>query len=300
MKLCCETIMKENEKIKINDYDKCYNNVYEYLKINHKINSYTIYINKNNNEKCLFEEINDEKLDFIDELIFRQNVNVKIIFKFYANSNNEANHIKKELDNIRMPLQIFSQSLYTKYMENELEELILIDHLTGVYNRHYLDNYIHKVLSISHREDKKIAFLKISIDKFKAVIDEFNHAIGDKVLKSLATILKISIRESDIIIKISEDEFLVILLNVLSEDNAEQVSQKIIDRFAEHKTIVNKKTHQTLMKTICIGISMYPKDDINSDELIRKADIALYEAKNMGRSKIFKYNEKDTHTIDLF
>ena len=93
---------------------------------------------------------------------------------------------------IKLSLQIFSQSLYNKYMEKTLSEMSLVDHVTGSYNRCYLNNYVGNLLSLSNREQKKIAFVKVGIDQFKAVIDEFDYEIGDKVLKALAQTLKTS------------------------------------------------------------------------------------------------------------
>lgn len=300
MKLCCETIMKENEKLKLLDLNECYNNIYEYLQINHKINHYEILLKKEDEEKCLFQEITNKDIKYIDKLHFKQNVDSEIIFKFYGKTKDEIIHIQNELGKIKTLLLIFSQSLFSKYMENELKKLILIDHLTQTYNRHYLDNYIHTILSIANREQKKISFLKLSIDKFKAIVDEFDYSIGDKVIVSLSNVLKHSIRESDLIIKISNDEFLVILQNIINEDNTKIVAQKIIDNFAKCETIVNEKTKQTLLKTICIGIAIYPDDATSIDEIIKKSDIALYEAKNIGRGQIFRFTEESTHTIDLF
>jgi two-component system cell cycle response regulator len=140
-----------------------------------------------------------------------------------------------------MSLQIFSQSLFNKYMEKILKETSLVDHLTGSYNRSYLDNYAHNLLSISNREQKKIAFVKVGIDQFKAVIDEFDYEVGDKVLKSLANTLKATIRDSDLVVKISNDEFLVILLNIINESNAIIISEKLIDNFSKEKIIVNER-----------------------------------------------------------
>lgn len=130
-----------------------------------------------------------------------------------------------------MALQVFSQSLYSKYIEKAINNLTLIDPITGSYNRNYLNNYVRNLLSLSTREEKKIAFVKIGIDQFKAVIDEFDYEMGDKVLKALADSLKNSLRESDIVIKISNDEFLVILLNILSDTNAVMIAEKLISNF---------------------------------------------------------------------
>ena len=208
--------------------------------------------------------------------------------------------IQKQLDSIRMSLLIFSQSLFNKYMEKALSEMSLIDHLTGSFNRCYLDNYAGNLLSLSNREQKKIAFVKVGIDQFRAVIDEFDYEIGDKVLKVLAKTLKESIRESDLVIKISDDEFLVILLNIINEDNAILISQKLIDNFSKKEVIINEQTKQTLMKTICSGVSIYPDNATSLDEIIKKSDIALYEARNKGRSQVFLFSEEVTNTIDFF
>ena len=176
----------------------------------------------------------------------------------------------------------------------------LVDHLTGSYNRCYLDNYAANLLSLSNREQKKIAFVKVGIDQFKAVIDEFDYEVGDKVLKALAQTLKESVRESDLVIKISNDEFLVILLNIINENNAILISQKLINNFSKQEVIINEKTKQTLMKTICSGVSIYPDNATTIDEIIKKSDIALYEARNRGRSQVFMFSEEDTNKIDFF
>lgn len=199
-----------------------------------------------------------------------------------------------------MALQVFSQSLYSKYIEKAINNLTLIDPITGSYNRNYLNNYVRNLLSLSTREDKKIAFVKIGIDHFKAVIDEFDYEMGDKVLKALADSLKNSLRESDIVIKISNDEFLVILLNILSDTNAVMIAEKLISNFSNEKVLVNEDSQQVLMKTICGGISIFPDNATTIDEIIKKSDIALYEARNKGRNKVFLFNDEETNKIELF
>lgn len=94
-------------------------------------------------------------------------------------------------------------------------------------------------------------------------------------------------RESDIVIKISNDEFLVILLNVISDTNAVMIAEKLISNFSKESVIVNESNKQTLMKTICGGISIFPDNATTIEEIIKKSDIALYEARNRGRGKVF-------------
>jgi diguanylate cyclase (GGDEF)-like protein len=300
MNFSCEKIINENEKLKLTDLDKSCLNIFDYLKLHHHVNFLQIDIEKNGNRENLFlcKDNNEDYL--INTLEFKQNCNTMIIFQFLSKDEDNFESLKKQLNAIQMSLLIFSQSLFNKYMEKALNEMSLIDYLTGSYNRCYLDNYAANILSLSNREQKKIAFVKVGIDQFRAVIDEFDYEIGDKVLKVLAKTLKESIRESDLVIKISDDEFLVILLNIINEDNAILISQKLIDNFSKKEVIINEQTKQTLMKTICSGVSIYPDNATSLDEIIKKSDIALYEARNKGRSQVFLFSEEVTNTIDFF
>ena len=301
MNFSCETIINENEKLKLTDLEKSCLNIFDYLKLHHSIEFLEIDINKNTITENLFL-CKDENVEnyLINTLEFKQNCNTTIIFHFLSKNQDDYNFVKNELDMIQMSLLIFSQSLFNKYMEKTLNEISLVDQVTGSYNRCYLDNYANNLLSLSNREQKKIAFVKIGIDQFRAVIDEFDYEVGDKVLKVLAKTLKESVRESDLVIKISDDEFLVILLNIINENNAILISQKLINNFSKKEVIINEQTKQTLMKTICSGISIYPDNATSIDEIIKKSDIALYEARNRGRSQVFMFTEENTNKIDFF
>lgn len=300
MNLSCEKIISENEKLKLTDLEKSCLNIYEYLKLHHHVNFLSIDIRKNDLIENIFAHNNGDIKYFTNTLSFKENTFTDIIFNFLSETIENFEIIKNDLKTINMALQIFSQSLFNKYMEKILKETSLVDHLTGSYNRSYLDNYAHNLLSISNREQKKIAFVKVGIDQFKAVIDEFDYEVGDKVLKSLANTLKATIRDSDLVVKISNDEFLVILLNIINESNAIIISEKLIDNFSKEKIIVNNETKQALMNTICSGISIYPDNATSIEEIIKKSDIALYEAKNRGRSQVYLFNEDDTNKIDFF
>lgn len=301
MNFSCESIINENEKLKLTDLEKSCLNIFDYLKLHHHLVFLQIDINKNNSTENLFTNKDDDFEDYlINTLEFKQNCNTIIIFHFLSKDIDNYNVIKNELPMIQMSLLIFSQSLFNKYMEKTLNEMSLVDQVTGSYNRCYLDNYANNLLSISNREQKKIAFVKVGIDQFRAVIDEFDYEIGDKVLKELAKTLKDSVRESDLVIKISDDEFLVILQNIINENNAILISQKLINNFSKKEVIINEQTKQTLMKTICSGISIYPDNATTIDEIIKKSDIALYEARNRGRSQVFLFSENDTNKIDFF
>ncbi len=244
-----------------------------------------------------FDTQSDESKKSVS-VILNDKDSLKLSF-FYV-ENEELEKIDKYVDFTKMLLNVISQTIYNKYLAFKLMELTVKDSITGLYNRQFVDEYLKNLLPLSKREQKKIAFLKVGIDHFKAVIDEFDYTIGDKVLKELAKSLSHTVRVSDIVARIDADEFLVILNNVSNEDDAIMVASKIIDNFKEAKITVDKKSNQTLKKTVCTGISIYPDDAKEIDEILKSSDIALYEAKNKGRGKYFKYKKEDISDIDIF
>ncbi|MGM0520185.1 MAG: GGDEF domain-containing protein [Campylobacterota bacterium] len=295
-----ETIAKKNDSLKlVKTFDEFYDEILNYLKGKFKVKDIEIILidNEERNQQILYKSTNEliDEENIVFELIQSNTTTIKIIIAI-----DDYEFLKDNRFVINLALQAFSQTLYNRLLKDTLKDISLVDNVTGLYNRHYLDNYADKILSLSSRENKKVAFLKIAVDQFKAVIDEFDYTVGDKVLIALAQILRDSVRSSDIVVKIDSDEFLVILLNVVSSENAMMISEKIIERFSEQQVVVNEKTNQILKKTICSGVSIYPDDATDIDEIIRKSDIALYEARNLGRSKTFKFSQEDTNTIDFF
>lgn len=296
----CEVITKQNLNLKnTKTLEETCNTILEYLKLEFKITDIIISVIRvdERSEEIIFASV--ENIDVeehnIFELIQNENTKIKVICSY-----EDENYLIENRCVLDLALQVFSQTIFIRLLNDTLKDLTLIDNVTGLYNRHYLDNYAGNILNISSRESKKVAFLKIGIDQFKAVIDEFDYSVGDKVLKALADILKTTVRSSDIVVKIDGDEFLVILMNIINSDNAIMISEKIINNFSEEKVLVNKQTEQVLKKTICAGITVFPDDASEIDDIIRKTDIALYEAKNLGRSKSFKYIEEEANSIDFF
>lgn len=296
----CEVIAKQNLNLKNSKSVKntC-ETILQYLKIQFKIVDIIITVIKvdEKSEEIIFASNNNiqEEEHNTFELIQNENTKIKVSCSYEDESYLIENRCVLDL-----ALQVFSQTIFIRLLNDTLKDLTLIDNVTGLYNRHYLDNYAGNILNISNRESKKVAFLKIGIDQFKAVIDEFDYNVGDKVLKALADILKTTVRSSDIVVKIDGDEFLVILMNIINSDNAIMISEKIINNFSEEKVLVNEQTEQVLKKTVCAGITLFPDDASEIDDIIRKTDIALYEARNLGRSKSFKYIEEEANSIDFF
>lgn len=281
------------EKIKnCEDLDSFFLKLNKYLKKTYEVENLLIKIQyKEEKDKLLegfFENSKESNFNFIVQT-HKKSI---IIYSLRTNT-----LLRKSLEDF---LTKVSSILLRTYLEYKIDELKLQDPVTSLYNREYLSLYLSKMLPLSKRENKKIAFLLLGIDHFKAVIDEFNYDIGDKLLINCSMLLNRIVRTSDLVIKLDKDEFLLVLPNIINESNAIMIANKLIKSFASLDIEVNKETKQVLRKTISVGISLYPDDSVTIDEILRNADVSLYEAKNIGRSSLYKYSKEDSSSINLF
>jgi len=232
--------------------------------------------------------------------IINTHTDMNAIVSFCANDQEHYDEINSDYPFIEAAFFQISPILQNGIMKKHHVEASSIDSVTNVHNRKYLIKHIEKVISLSNNSEKTIAFLMIGIDRFKAVIEEFDYDIGDKVLVELAKVIHSNIKDFDIVARLTGDEFLVALVNPISTNFVEQTVQKIVKDFAEVEVVVNPETNQVLKKTICIGVSILPQDSTEITQVLKNADIFLNEAKNKGRSKYAFYTKEEESSIDLF
>jgi diguanylate cyclase (GGDEF)-like protein len=165
---------------------------------------------------------------------------------------------------------------------NELYKLSITDSLTATYNRHYFFQEAHNFILAAQRENKPISLLMIDIDHFKDINDTYGHQAGDIILSELSREIKNLIRKSDIFARVGGEEF-ILLLNNTSLDGAKIIAEKI--RMAiETKHFIYEDT--SIAVTISIGSSSLNRDNDTLDSLYQRADIQLYNAKELGRNKV--------------
>ncbi len=169
-------------------------------------------------------------------------------------------------------------------LEQKTEELIVLtrlDPLTQLLNRRAANEDINDMLSKSRRKFIPLAFILIDIDHFKALNDKFGHDQGDEALRQVSDVLGQSCRDTDIVCRWGGEEFLI----VLYDSNANNTVQ-FCDRL--HKNMQNITVYQTNI-TISIGVSHLTSRDIKKEnmfeQIMKRADTALYEAKNKGRNR---------------
>ena len=164
-------------------------------------------------------------------------------------------------------------------VNKKLEEMAHVDSLTGAYNRRYFYEISKKLLSFTKREKKPLSIAMIDIDKFKDVNDTYGHDVGDEVLKVLVNEIKNNIRESDVFVRYGGEEFILLLPNTDLE-HALVITQKL-------RTIIESCQKVDGLKfTISIGVAAFIDSKDNIESLVKKADEALYEAKNSGRNRV--------------
>lgn len=164
------------------------------------------------------------------------------------------------------------------------------DVLTGLPNRVYFSNQLHQSIALSQRNNLPMALLLLDLDRFKHVNDTFGHHTGDLLLKEVALRIRSSLRETDFVARLGGDEFVIIQTDVSQPNASETLARKLVLELGRPYELEG----QEVLSGTSIGLCVYPKDGKNSVELLKRADLALYRAKNSGRHNFQFY------TSDLF
>lgn len=163
------------------------------------------------------------------------------------------------------------------------------DALTRLPNRNLLRDRLTHAIARAQRSNHWVAVLFIDLDNFKKINDSLGHAAGDHLLQAVATRLRTCIRQDDTVARLGGDEFIVLLEDLPQQEIATTVAQKIVNTLVPSFPF----QQQELFITASIGISLFPKDGIDEQTLLKNADIALYGAKERGRNT-FQY-----HTLEM-
>lgn len=149
------------------------------------------------------------------------------------------------------------------------------DELTGLKNRSMVYSELQDAINRSGKVETKIAVYFLDLNKFKDINDTLGHDVGDEVLIETARILTETVRSRDDIFRLGGDEFLIIAQDISHQSGIDRLTLKIIEKFSSPILIKGKR----LPISLSIGVASYPNDSLNGEELIKFADIAMYEAK---------------------
>ncbi|MEW5770566.1 MAG: EAL domain-containing protein [Pseudomonadota bacterium] len=174
----------------------------------------------------------------------------------------------------------FTDESERKAAEEQIRKLAYHDVLTGLPNRLLLQDRLQHALASAQRGRHHLAVLFIDLDRFKNVNDSLGHAIGDELLKEVASRLRCCIRDVDTVARLGGDEFVVVLENLDEVGDVVGIANKIRTVFGLPITLES----QTLHVSTSIGIALYPEDGADAETLMRNADTAMYQAKSAGRN----------------
>lgn len=167
-----------------------------------------------------------------------------------------------------------------KQTHQKMERLALYDTLTGLENRRLFKQRLHKAIKLARRQETLTALLYLDLDHFKRINDTLGHDAGDQLLVTVADRLRTCVRESDSIARLGGDEFTLLLHDLPHADAAAAVARKIIEELSRP---IDLEASDVLVTT-SVGIALSPTDTSHPTELLKNADLAMYQAKSLGRN----------------
>lgn len=182
----------------------------------------------------------------------------------------------------------FSDITESKEAEEHIFRLAHHDVLTGLFNRLSLEDRMGQAILQAKRDNSKLAVMFIDLDRFKIINDTLGHHIGDALLVKVAKRLRKSVRDSDIVARLGGDEFVIVLTGLESIRLVANIAKKIVKSLAMTYKIDDHELHSTPS----IGISTFPSDGKNSEDLMKNADTAMYHAKDEGRNNYQFYTDE--------
>ncbi len=207
-------------------------------------------------------------------------------------SRQEIENYSKNLENM-----VHDRTLDIERANSELKEtkelyrkLSIIDGLTGIYNRRYFDEILTKEFERVKRYSRPISLMMIDLDFFKKFNDKYGHPAGDHILKQLTELLSKFIRTVDFLARYGGEEFVIVLFETEKKD-AIILAERLVKTVAQ-KRFTGFGNIPDLHLTISVGVGNFPEDAKLKEELIKKADDALYQAKTLGRNRFHFFTKE--------
>ena len=166
----------------------------------------------------------------------------------------------------------------------EMQQLVITDELTKLYNRRFLDAYLRVQIPLAQRRGGGLAFLAIDIDNFKCVNDAWGHEVGDRVLQGVAGVIRDTIRSSDLPVRMGGEEFLAVIVE--TDIPGAQIFADRLRATIESTLFDDVVEGQVLRVTVSIGVALYGLHGFTAAALLRASDDAMYVSKHSGRNRV--------------
>lgn len=200
----------------------------------------------------------------------------------------DSSRVKELVFYIKCYLREISPVLEANTFMEVLKEKALVDQLTGLRNRRYLEEISVGLVSQTLRRGTLLGVLMVDVDHFKEVNDTHGHEVGDIVLREMAAAVRTSVRESDIVVRFGGEELLILLIDV-DKDMCMKVAEKV--RQGVQQKIIEFPGGR-LKKTVSVGVAEFPADADKLWQTIKYSDVALYRAKELGRNRVVRFEKE--------
>jgi len=183
--------------------------------------------------------------------------------------------------------------------EERLQYMATHDGLTGLPNSVLLNARLDQALLRARRSGARVGVMFLDLDHFKDVNDSLGHRVGDLLLKELSRRIRGTLRQSDVLARVSGDEFVVVLEEFADEDAPERVARKLLDEVSRPFVVEGHEIHVS----VSLGLALHPTDGEDGETLLKNADAAMYHAKELGRNgfRLFSAElaERRAHRVQI-
>ncbi|MGA2708076.1 MAG: putative bifunctional diguanylate cyclase/phosphodiesterase [Steroidobacteraceae bacterium] len=183
--------------------------------------------------------------------------------------------------------------------QQRLDRMAHHDQLTGLPNRHYLMSFLPDAIATASAMGTMLGVVFLDLDRFKHINDTRGHETGDKLLQEVARRVRSCVRDTDVVIRMGGDEFVIVLRNVKSHEEIAHGASRIVATLNEPIIVDN----HALQTSASIGVSLFPRDGANMMDLLKHSDTAMYQAKDRGRNNVQMFsavmNRKLEHRVAM-
>jgi len=177
-------------------------------------------------------------------------------------------------------VMVFHDVSTARELSQRMSHLAQHDSLTDLPNRVLLNDRLSQAMAIAQRGNTRLGLLYLDVDRFKTINDSLGHAIGDRLLQSIAQRLPACVRHADTVSRQGGDEFVILLSQLTQAQDAALIAEKILAMLS----VPHQIEQHTLYATVSIGVVTFPDDGADADTLLKNADFAMYQAKESGRN----------------
>lgn len=202
-------------------------------------------------------------------------------FLIFYSVKSEKGWSEDHINHLRITSNVIADALSKCEAEEKISHMAYFDHLTGLPNRALFMDRADQAIRLARRTRKMVGILFLDLDSFKTINDSMGHKEGDDLLITIAAELAACIRNSDTVARFGGDEFLIMVNNISQIEDMVKVADNIIGLFSQPFKIRD----QEFYITASAGVAVFPVDGQNAEELIKNADIAMYNAKDKGKNQ---------------